>query len=280
VDGISLHRYFGNNEETGGDSSKYLAMNLAMDRQIEQISAVADMVGGLKRSNKRLWLSFDEWNVWYRARGPAADNGHRTAAPHLLEEVYNLEDALLVGGLINSLLRHADRVKLACLAQLVNVIAPLMTNETGVLRQTIYYPYMWALHSARGTVLRLAPEGPTYEVARLGRPIEAGGTTMAGLGQVPYLDVAATFDPVGKSVTLLVLNRDLEKPRELAVEWRGLAPTKVTNAQVITGSDLKAANTFDNPKNVVPQALETPAAGSSMTFQLPAHSHSLVTLSV
>jgi len=280
VDGISLHRYFGNAEETGGDSSHYLAMNLAMDRQIEQISAVADMVGGLKRSNKRLWLSFDEWNVWYRARGPAADNGHRTAAPHLLEEVYNLEDALLVGGLINSLLRHADRVKLACLAQLVNVIAPLMTNETGVLRQTIYYPYMWALHSARGTVLRLAPEGPTYEVARLGRPIEAGGTTMAGLGQVPYLDVAATFDPVGKSVTLLVLNRDLEKPRELAVEWRGLAPTKVTNAQVITGSDLKAANTFDNPKNVVPQALETPAAGSSMTFQLPAHSHSLVTLSV
>jgi len=280
VDGISLHRYFGNSEETGGDSSRYLAMNLAMDRQIEQISAVADVVAGLKRSNKRLWLSFDEWNVWYRARGPAADNGHRTEAPHLLEEVYNLEDALLVGGLINSLLRHSDRVKVACLAQLVNVIAPLMTNETGVLRQTIYYPYAWALHNARGSVLRLEPQGPSYEVARLGRPIEAGGTTMAGLGQVPYLDVTATFDASGKTATLLVLNRDLENARELAVEWREITPTRVTNAQVITGSDLKATNTFDNPKNVVPQALDVPAARASMTLKLPAHSHSLVTVAV
>src|SRR5579863_3501597 len=179
VDAISLHRYWGNAEETGGDSSKYLAMNLAMDRQIEEIIAVCDEVGGQKRSNKRLWLSFDEWNVWYRARSGDAVNGHRQPAPHLLEEVYNLEDALLVGGLLNSLIRHADRVKLACLAQLVNVIAPLMTNETGVLRQTIYYPYAWALKYAHGGTLNLAPTGPSYEVAQLGRPIEQGGRTMS-----------------------------------------------------------------------------------------------------
>jgi alpha-L-arabinofuranosidase len=280
VDGISLHRYFGNSEETGGQSSRYLAMNLAMDRQIEQIIAVADMVGGLKRSNKQLHLSFDEWNVWYRARSGDAVNGHRTEAPHLLEEVYNLEDALLVGGLINSLLRHADRVKIACLAQLVNVIAPLMTNETGVLRQTIYYPYAWALHYARGSVLSLAPEGPTYEVSRLGRPIEAGGTTMPGFGEVPYLDIAATFDAAGKTAALLVLNRDLEKPRELQVHWREITPAKVTMSEVITGPDLKATNTFDSPKQVVPQTLEPPAAASSMTLQLPAHSYSLVTVAV
>ena len=180
VDAISLHRYFGNSEETGGDTTRYLAMNLAMDRQIEEIIDVCDLVRGLKRAQKRLWLSFDEWNVWYRARGPIADNGHRQEAPHLLEEPYNLEDALLVGGLINSLLRHSDRVRLACLAQLVNVIAPLMTNENGVLRNTIYYPYAWALQSARGNVLSLVPEGPAYEVGRLGRQIGAGGTTMAG----------------------------------------------------------------------------------------------------
>ena len=280
VDGISLHRYFGNNEETGGDSSKYLAMNLAMDRQIEQIIAVCDMVGGVKRSNKRLWLSFDEWNVWYRARGGEAENGHRQPAPHLLEEVYNLEDALLVGGLVNSLLRHSDRVKLACLAQLVNVIAPLMTNETGVLRQTIYYPYAWGLHYARGSALSLAPEGPTYNVPHLGRPIEEGGTPMPGLGEVPYLDVAATFDAAAKTATLLVLNRDLEKPRELQVEWREITPTKVTAAQVVTGTDLKATNTFEAPKRVIPQTLEAPAAGSRMTFQLPARSYSVVTVSV
>ena len=93
-----------------------------------------------KRSGKQLFLSFDEWNVWYRARNGNDVDGHGKPAPHLLEEPYNLEDALLVGGLINSLIRHSDRVKLACLAQLVNVIAPIMTNSNGILRQSIYYP--------------------------------------------------------------------------------------------------------------------------------------------
>ena len=145
VDGISLHRYWGNTEETNHDSQIYMAMNLAMDRQIEEIIAVCDTVRAQKRSGKQLFLSFDEWNVWYRARSGDDVDGHGKLAPHLLEEPYNLEDALLVGGLANSLMRHADRVKLACLAQLVNVIAPIMTNEDGILRQTIYYPYAWAL---------------------------------------------------------------------------------------------------------------------------------------
>jgi alpha-L-arabinofuranosidase len=280
VDGISLHRYFGNSEETGGDSSKYLALNLAMDRQIEEIIDVCDVVRGLKRSNKRLFLSFDEWNVWYRARRGDAVDGHRKAAPHLLEEVYNLEDALLVGGLINTLLRHADRVKLACLAQLVNVIAPLMTNENSVLRQSIYYPYAWALKNARGNVLSLTQEGPSYEVSRLGQPIEAGGTAMSGLGRIPYLDVTATYDAEGRTATLFILNRDLVKPRMLEIDWQGLTPTKVINSQVITGTDLKAANTFDAPKRVEPQPLELPRAGRSMTFELPARSYTAITVGV
>ena len=113
VDGLSLHRYFGNTpDETGGNSGKYLAMNLAMDRQIGETLAVCDLVRGQKRSAKKLWLSFDEWNVWYRARSGDAVDGRRQEAPHLLEEVYNLEDALLVGGLVNTLLRNADRIKI------------------------------------------------------------------------------------------------------------------------------------------------------------------------
>ena len=123
-------------KRTINDSSKYLAMNLAMDRQIEEIVAVCDTVSAHKRSRKQLFLSFDEWNVWYRARSGDVTNGHGKTAPHLLEEPYNLEDALLVGGLANSLIRHSDRVKVACLAQLVNVIAPIMTNENGTLRHT------------------------------------------------------------------------------------------------------------------------------------------------
>jgi len=278
VDAISLHRYFGNSGETGGDTTRYLALNLAMERQIEEIIDVCDLVRGLKRAEKRLWLSFDEWNVWYRARGPAADNGHRQEAPHLLEEPYNLEDALLVGGLINSLLRHSDRVRLACLAQLVNVIAPIMTNETYVLRNTIYYPYAWALERARGDVLSLLIEGPGYEVGRPRAPIGAGGTPIPGLGEVAYLDVAATFDAQTKTAALFVLNRDLEKARELEVEWQGVTRCKVTNAEVLTGTDLKAENTFEAPNRVAPQTLEQPAPGARMTFQLPPRSYAAVTL--
>src|SRR5277367_6392492 len=179
VDALSLHRYIGNTaEETRGDSANFLAMNLSMEQQITETLAVCDLVRGHKRSPKKLWLSFDEWNVWYRARSGAALNGARQEAPHLLEEIYNLEDALLVGGFINTLLRNADRVKIACLAQLINVIAPIMTNATGMYKQTIYYPYVWGLQYAHGTVLNVLTESPTYEVK--------------GMGDVPYLDVTGT----------------------------------------------------------------------------------------
>ena len=220
--------------ETGGDSSKFLAINLTMDRQIEEIMAVCDMVRGRKRSKKQLWLSFDEWNVWYRKNTEADMNGQGKEAPHLVEEVYNLEDALVVGGLIITLLRHCDRVRLACLAQLVNDIAPLVTNADGVLRQTIYYPYAWALKYARGNALNLVVESETYEVPEIGR--------------VPYVDIAGTFDPENGSTTLFILNRDLIKAREVEVVWREGAPTRVSECQVMTGPDLKAYNSFEAPK--------------------------------
>jgi alpha-N-arabinofuranosidase len=141
ADALSLHRYIGNTqEETGKDSSKFVAMNLSMEQQIAETLAVCDLVRGHKRSPKKLWLSFDEWNVWYRARTAELMNGHEKEAPHLLEEVYNLEDALLVGGILNTLMRNADRIKIACLAQLVNVIAPLVTNANGVLAKPFSIP--------------------------------------------------------------------------------------------------------------------------------------------
>jgi len=280
VDAISLHRYWGNSEETGGDSTKYLAMNLAMDRQIEEIVAVCDTVRAQKRSGKQLFLSFDEWNVWYRARGGDAVDGHGKTAPHLLEEPYNLEDALLVGGLANSLMRHADRVKLACLAQLVNVIAPIMTNEDGILRNTIYYPYAWALKYAHGASLSLAQEGPTYEVDKLGGPIERGGLPIPGFGAVPYLDVTASYDAEKKTATLFVLNRDLNKARDLEIKWHDLTPSAVTEFVTLTGPDLKALNTFADPKRVTPQTLEKPAVGATMRVQVPARSYSVLAMAV
>ncbi|HJX97080.1 MAG TPA: alpha-N-arabinofuranosidase [Candidatus Acidoferrum sp.] len=262
VDAISLHRYFTNAEETGGDSSKFLAMNLSMERQIDEVAAVCDMVRGHKRSPKKLWLSFDEWNVWYRARTGDAVNGHRQSAPHLLEEVYNLEDALLVGGLINSLIRKADRVQLACLAQLVNVIAPIMTNANGLLRQTIYYPYSWALEFARGSALELLVESPTYDVS--------------GMGAVSYVDASATHQADTGKIALFLLNRDLAKPHQVEIVWEGSSP-RAGDAVVLTGSDLKVANTFDAPARVAPQKAEKPStAGGRTTLELPPRSYTVV----
>ena len=280
VDGISLHRYFGNTEENSNDSAKYLAMNMGMDRQIKEIVAVCDTVRAHKRSGKQLFLSFDEWNVWYRARDGDYANGHGKAAQHLLEEPYNLEDAVLVGGLANSLIRHSDRVKVACLAQLVNVIAPITTNEDGILRQTIFYPYAWALKYAHGRALSLAPEGPTYEVAALGRPIESGGLSIPGFGDVRYLDVAAVHNEEKGTATLLIMNRDLHNEQELEIDWHDLTPTKVLAFETITGPDLKAGNTFAEPKKVTPQTLESPKVGTKMTVKLPARSYSVLSLAV
>jgi alpha-N-arabinofuranosidase len=274
VDGISLHNYYGNTPAlTKSDSARYLAMNLDMERQIQEIAAVCDYVQGVRKSPKRLWLSFDEWNVWYRARGGLFANGQRKFAPPLLEEVYNLEDALLVGGFLNTLLRRSDRVRVGCLAQIVNVIAPLMTNETSVLRQSIYYPYAWALRYAHGRVLDLLVESETY-------PIKAEGlrADFARDDQVPYVDVAATLDPRNGQLCLLMLNRDLQADRDLVVDCRTLTPTRVLAAETLTGPDLKAANTFERPTLVAPRAFEAPRPGATMTFKLPARSYSVVHL--
>jgi len=274
VDGISLHNYYGNTPELTGDSTaRYLAMNLDMERQIQEITAVCDYVQGTLRSPKRLWLSFDEWNVWYRARGGRFANGQRQFAPHLLEEVYNLEDALLVGGFLNTLLRQSERVRVACLAQLINVIAPLVTNDQGVLRQTIYYPYFWALQHARGRVLDLLVESETY-------PIKADGlrADFARNDDVPYVDVVVTLDQAEGRAAVFALNRDLERERELTLDWRGLKPARVLSAQTLTGEDLKAVNTFEQPDEVAPQDFDAPKAGSSMTLKLPAASYTVMSV--
>lgn len=261
VDALSLHRYLGNNEETGEDSAKYVAMNLTMDRQIAETLAVCDLVRGHKRSPKKLWLSFDEWNVWYRARTGDAVNGQRKEAPHLLEEIYNLEDALLVGGMLNTLMRNADRVKIACLAQLINVIAPIMTNQNGLFRQTIYYPYAWALQYGRGRVLNVLVESPTYDVK--------------GLDAVPYIDAVATSE--NEKTALFILNRDLSQARTVEVVWEDHPQGQVLRSEILTGSDLKAVNGFDAPERVKPQAFEKPSTSNGkVLFEVPARSYTVI----
>jgi alpha-N-arabinofuranosidase len=276
VDGISLHNYFGNEPElAGGKSERFLAQNLDMERQILEITAVADYVQGLYRSPKKLWLSFDEWNVWYRARSPEHLDGKGAFAPKLLEEVYNLEDALLTGGFLNTLMRQSDRVRVACLAQIVNVIAPLVTNSKGTLRQSIYFPYAMVLKYAHGRMLDIQVESETY-------PIRAAGlrADFARDENVPFLDVVATYDKASRRVSVFALNRDLSNERELALSFDDIAPSKVLACETVTGADLKAFNTFESPNKVVMSKLDTAKAGAKMSVKLPARSYTVIHLAV
>ena len=193
-------------------------------------------------------------------------NGRGQQAPRLLEEVYDLRDALVVGGALNSLIRHADRVRLACLAQLVNVIAPLVTDERHVVRQTIYYPYAWALAFAKNQVLDIAGD------------VDADAYDVASIGKVPFVDIAGTRDSSTGESALFVLNRDVERPREVHVTWLDGAPTRVTGADVITGRDLKASNTLDAPSTVTPHTLDVRRASAEMTIEVPPRSYSVIRL--
>src|SRR5262245_31066298 len=274
VDGLSLHRYFGNTpEETGGDSARYMALNLSMDRQIAESLAVCDYVQARRHSSKKLWLSFDEWNVWYRARsGPDVD-GKKQVAPHLLEEVYNLEDALLVGGLVNTLIRNSERVKIACLAQLVNVIAPIMTNSNGFYRQTIYYPYAWAIQYARGAAMITAVESPTYDAVSADYK-ERGSRYVES---VPYVDATSTIDKDSRKYSVFFFNRDLTKAREVEILWEDSAPSGVVEAFTLTGNDLKASNNFDAPQKVAPRPFDKLTTANNRTrLELPARSYTVI----
>jgi alpha-N-arabinofuranosidase len=165
--------------------------------------------------------------------------------------------------MINALLRNADRVKLACLAQLVNVIAPIMTNANGLFRHTIYYPYSWGLQMARGEVLNVLRESYEYEVP--------------GIGKVPYLDVTATFSKDLGTVSLFILNRDLSNAHAIDVIWEDTPPGKVLKSTALTGNDLKAGNSFDSPTKVAPQEMSKPAtSGGHTKFEVPPRSYNVI----
>ena len=178
VDYISLHNYFKNLDD---DLPTFLAESLDMDRFITTVAGTADFVKAKKRSRKTINLSFDEWNVWFHSRDADERVAPWTVGPRLLEDVYTFEDALVVGCCLITLLRHADRVKMACLAQLVNTIAPIMTENGGpAWRQTIYYPFLHASCFGRGVVLESLVHSPCYDNRTF--------------GSVPYLESVATLD--------------------------------------------------------------------------------------
>ena len=231
---ISLHRYVGNREE---DTPNYLAVTNSIDQQIEEMDAVCRYVQARKRSPKRHYLCFDEWNVWYRANEGDHVNGHGKFAPHLIEEVYNLEDALVVAGFLNSFIRHADVVKIANIAQIVNVIAPILTRGDAMLLQSIYHPFVMFAQRREGVSLQPVVSGPAYE--------------SASYGQVNTLDTSAIL---GEGVLHSFLtNRDLSEPMLVEIDCAGVALKAVQSGELVTGPDPKAFNTYEQPNAVCRQ---------------------------
>ena len=253
VDLISLHTYL---NDYAGDLPAMLASADLMDTFIEEVVAIADAVAVRAHSTRRIMLSFDEWNVWYRTRYGRDSRTRPTwpVAPPLLEEVYSLGDALAVGGACISLLNHADRVKVACLAQLVNVIAPIMTETGGpAWRQTIFHPFAQMSRWGRGRVLRAEVEAPTYAATY----IDPVGTVQRSfaLPAVPCLKLAAVEDRSTGSLTLFALNRDLEAPLAVDVGLVGFPASVAEFAWQLVDDDLDAVNTREQPERVAPTAL-------------------------
>jgi len=238
VDFVSLHTYYGNRS---GDTPDFLARTLDMDRFIATVVSTCDHVKALKRSKKTLNLSFDEWNVWFHSNSQDAEIPSWTVAPPMLEDLYTFEDALVVGCMLITLLRHSDRVKIACLAQLVNVIAPIMTKDGGpAWRQTIYYPFLHASRFGRGQALDVEVRSPAYDNKEF--------------GQVPYLESVATFNPEDGSVTLFAVNRSLTEALQIQADSRDLAGYRVVEHLTLTHPDLQAVNTHTRPDNVIPHS--------------------------
>ncbi len=240
VDYVSLHRYYDN---AAGDTASFLARTMDMDGFIHTVASICDAVKGKKHSKKTVNLSFDEWNVWYHSKGQDEEILRRAKwgeALPLLEDVYNFEDALLVGSMLLTLLRHADRVKVACLAQLVNVIAPIMTRPGGgCWAQTIYWPFLHASKYGRGTSLRAVVDTPVYDCA----DYEA----------VPLIDAAATFSDDG-TVTVFCVNRDMAEGFELSLDLRSFGDIRLQEHIMLHHGDVKAANTEAHPDTVAPMA--------------------------
>jgi alpha-N-arabinofuranosidase len=282
VDHISLHMYFANRENERAEAmgmdaavmttntANYLALNEKLDAYIATVASTIDFVRTKKRAKNKVYISFDEWNVWYHSnkqdRAVLDGKNGWPHAPALLEDIYNFEDVLQVGCILNTFIRRSDVVKLACIAQLVNVIAPIMTDPKGAAwRQTIYYPYYLASRFGRGTALHLQVNSPGYDSVHA--------------DNVPYVDISGVHDEEGGTLTFFAVNRHASETIELDVALHGFVSGTgtVTDHQVMTHSSLKAVNTAKDQNAVVPRkGTGATVAGGKLSLSLPPYSYQMI----
>ena len=260
ADHVSLHTYY--DPDKYADLDAYLACSYDLDRMISTVAATADAVAGRRRSRKRLSLSVDEWNVWHQTGNPGYQRKavDFSPAPAITEDEHTVADALVVGCLLITLLRHCDRVRMACLAQLVNVLPPIRTLDGGpAWRQTTFFPFAHAATFGRGTVLRIEPSAPHYEA-----PGEDG---------VSVLEATAVAGSDG--LTLFAVNRGAE-PLALEARLRGRRERGVVEHVVLDG-DLTASNTAAAPDRVAPRTLNgATIEGDVLRAELPPRSWNVV----
>ncbi|GAA4075716.1 alpha-N-arabinofuranosidase [Nonomuraea soli] len=258
VDYISLHAYY---REEHGDPATFLAAGSAMEDFVQDVVATADHVRARRKARKRIMLSFDEWNVWYA--GPGNDTWEK--APRILENVYNVTDAVAVGSMLIGLLRQSDRVRAASQAQLVNVIAPIFTEPGGpAWRQTIFHPFAQAARYGHGEVLRVEPVSPVAETK--------------GYGEAALLHATAVRND--ERTTVFAVNRSLTEPMELQIDVRGIEAARVVSHEVLADADRFATNTREHPDRVRPYEVTGAAIdGGRLTAVLPPLSWNVLHLS-
>lgn len=263
VDLISCHAYF---EERGNDLASFLASGSVFESQIESVISTVDYVRARERKNKRIDLSVDEWNVAYLSRPEAKAPTDWSVGPRISEDRYNVADAVVVGSLMITLLRHCDRVAAACLAQLVNVIAPIRSEPGGPSwRQTTFYPFAQAAAHARGTVLRLEVTAPEQETARH--------------GTVPLIDAVATWDADRRAAAVFLVNRSTLEDVEVEIDVRALVPVSGVTCTTLTAPDVRVSNSADHPERVRPgMNRRLSADGGRLTVVVPPVSWSVLRL--
>ena len=265
VDLISLHAYY---EKYDDDLASFLASSARMNRFITGVVEAADEIAAEKNSGKTINLSFDEWNVWYQKRFPGVDSLEWEQARKLIEDEFTVEDAVVVGSLLMTLLNNVDRVDVACQAQLVNVIGPIRT-EPGIpaWRQTIFYPFALTAAHATGTVLKAEVECERVDTQLI--------------ADVPVIETTVTFDDEAGLVTVFFLNRSVDDSVSVEADLSAFGNLRVIDAQRLGGDNLLATNTADHPDAVVPESFSAEISERAIvTLTLPQASWSILRLAV
>lgn len=260
IDYLSLHMYYGNPEN---DLGNYLAKSIDMDRFIKGVVSICDSVKARKRSEKTINLSFDEWNIWYHTLDSDEKIEKWEVARPILEDCYNFEDALVVGCLLITLLKNSDRVKIACLAQLVNVIAPIMTENNGAAwKQTTYFPFQQASLYGRGNVLNSKIEVQTYDSSEY--------------SDVPYLESVVIEN--GNELVIFAVNRSQEEHIKLLFDARGFEIENVIEHLVLGGYHVKETNTKDEMRVSPKRKTITQKISNELIFELDELSWNVIRL--